>query len=196
MTTRKNWLMKKQGKANSLVRRRKARVLRVRRKVERVRTSPWCRLIMIYVTNADPQTRTGAYPYIVVSSHCPHWFATIGSSSKPPTAAKSGNSKNTAAKTVPVHATSSDSDDSDRLALYDSGNGHDDEDSSDRGSANGDSDIARLSEREAQQVLNNEVLFLYSYITLSSNDNNSMVIGPQGCWESFWQRWRCWNCKY
>ena len=89
------------------------------------------------------------------------------------------------AKTVPVHATSSDSDDSDRLALYDSGNGHDDEDSSDRGSANGDSDIAKLSEREAQQVLNNEVFFLYSYITLSTNDNNSIVIGPQGCWESF-----------
>ena len=98
---------------------------------------------------------------------------TIGS--KPRTAAKSGNSKTTAAKPVAVHATGSDSDDSDPLALSDSGNGNNDEDSSDR-SGNGDSDIAKLSEREARQVLNNEVIFLYSNLTLSTNNNNSILL--------------------
>ena len=99
---------------------------------------------------------------------------TIGS--KPRTAAKSGNSKTTAAKPVAVHATGSDSDDSDPLALSDSGNGNNDKDSSDRGSGNGDSDIAKLSEREARQVLNNEVIFLYSNLTLSTNNNNSILL--------------------
>ena len=98
---------------------------------------------------------------------------TIGS--KPRTAAKSGNLKTTAAKPVAVHATGSDSDDSDPLALSDSGNGNNDEDSSDR-SGNGDSDIAKLSEREARQVLNNEVIFLYSNLTLSTNNNNSILL--------------------
>ena len=98
---------------------------------------------------------------------------TIGS--KPRTAAKSGNSKTTAAKPVAVHATGSDSDDSDPLALSDSGNGNNDEDSSDR-SGNGDSDIAKLSEREARQVLNNEVIFLYSNLTLSTNNKNNILL--------------------
>ena len=58
----------------------------------------------------------------------------------------------------------------------DSGNSNNDEDSSDRGSVNGDSDIARLSERDALQVINDEVIFLYSNLTLSTNNKNNILL--------------------
>jgi hypothetical protein len=78
----------------------------------------------------------------------------VTTGSKPRTAAKSGSSKSKP-MTVKLNALASDTD-SDKLSSI---SYKDDEESSDGGSADGDFDITRLPEKEAQQVLNDEVIF-------------------------------------
>ena len=96
---------------------------------------------------------------------------TTGSTGKPHIVAKSRGFKS---KPMRVAAASASDSDSSRLSYVQSdrdGNGDNDDDSSDGGSADGDFDITGLPEKEAQQVLNDEVIFftIYSYLLNTNN---------------------------